>query len=154
MNTKSYSTLLLLSAALVFAASAHAAVLLQTDFAERTVSGDTASNITWTENSLIGPSSMTVNDGFNLFDTTAAQGFFAVERNLATGGPWDTTFTINPLADLTLGSVDITQGNFINSGDFQNSNRSVTWTVDVVGSLSGPIGSVSGTSSNFKSKPL
>jgi len=133
-------------AGLIFPApSASADVILSTDFTGRTVSGLTASNITWTANGVTNPGDLTAvhevaNDAGDLFDTAAAQGHFALDNNVGNGGQWSTTFTIDVTGvGISLTDVDLDFTNFNNSGAKQGVNRSVAWTVTVDGSISSPI---------------
>ena len=68
---------------------AHAVVIASTDFNGRTVSGSTASNLTWVLNGVADPGDLTAQmnpDG--LFNTADAQNRFAVNRNIHNEGPW------------------------------------------------------------------
>ncbi|QSJ19638.1 PEP-CTERM sorting domain-containing protein [Nostoc sp. UHCC 0702] len=65
---------------------AFGATILSTDFNGRTVSGATASNLTWITNGVSDPGNLTAD--FSLFDTAATQNLFAVRRNLHTQGNW------------------------------------------------------------------
>lgn len=104
-----------------------AALLLGTDFSGRTVSGKTASNITWSENGLTTTSSLTAvdeaptNAAFTaLFDTANAQGHFAPDKNIDNEGPWSTTVTVDVSGQaVSLENIEIDWQHFTNSGGFQ-----------------------------------
>lgn len=133
--------------------SLQGAVLLSTDFSGRSVSGKTATNITWTSSGLSAPSSMTAVDetptsgAFSaLFNTANAQGHFAPDKNIGNEGPWSTTLTLTLTSpDISLESIDIDWQHFNNGGSFQGAttNRQVRWTATVTGSTSGVIGTAS-----------
>lgn len=142
-----------LAALLVAGSQMDAAVLLSTDFTGRTVSGKTASNITWTENGLSAPTSLTAVDEVpldatnftSLFDTASAQGHFAPDKNIGNEGPWSVTATLGLTTSfITLESIDIDWQHFDNNGNIQGANRNVRWTVTVTGSSSGLMGTVVG----------
>ena len=102
---------------------AAATVILATD---RTVSGTTASNITWTTNGVSNPDNLTdlntlqAQGNGNLFDTVAAQGYFAPANNAGNGGIWQTSFTVS-VDDLpiSLTDVDLGRNNFEGVEDFK-----------------------------------
>lgn len=152
MITSSRPVLPLAICALSFT-SLQGAVLLSTDFTGRTVSGKTASNITWTSSGLSAPSSMTAVDeaptsgAFSaLFDTANAQGHFAPDKNIGNEGPWSTTLTLTLTSpNISLESIDIDWQHFNNAGSFQGptTNRQVKWTATVTGSTSGLVGTAS-----------
>ena len=76
----------IITAAVCCGASANAAVLLSTDFADCTVSGTTASNIAWVTNGVANPGDMA------LVNTTQTQG---------DGSLWDTSDAARHLAPTT-----------------------------------------------------
>jgi hypothetical protein len=121
-------------------------VILETDFTGRTVSGATASNITWTTNGVQDPGDLTavpVGGGTfgGLFDTANAQGHFAPDRNTGNEGPWSVDIPMNLTApEVVIEDIVLDWQHFTNTGAFQGPNRSVDWTVTVTGSLSGEIG--------------
>ena len=130
-------------------------IILSTGFTNRMVTDDTASNIGWTVNGVDDPGDLTAVDinsaapgTFGLFDTTAAQGHFAPNLNVANEGPWSTSASM--VLDLTAPQIDLEEvvidwQHFSNSGNFQGAGRVVDWTVTVTGSLSGELGSETGT---------
>jgi hypothetical protein len=130
--------------------------ILSTDFSGRTVSGDTASNITWTTNGVLDPGAITALDidsaapgTFELFDTADAQGYFVPNLNLSKEGPWSTSLTLNlTIPEISLENVVLDRRNFENSGTFRplGKERAVLWTVTVTGSISGQLDSVQLTS--------
>jgi hypothetical protein len=140
MNSKLLIPALLSAMAL----TSHAAVILSTDFSGRTVSGTTASNITWTTDGVSDPgSSLTVDNvvlethNGNLFNTANAAGHFAPANNVGNGGIWETSFTINVTgAPIQLSDIELGWNNFTGAGAFQNTLRSVQYTVTVLGNTS------------------
>jgi hypothetical protein len=127
-------------------------VILSTDFTGRTVSGDTAQNITWSVNGVSDPGDLTAVDinnaappTFVLFDTANAQGHFAPNLNVGNEGPWSTTIPLTlTTSNISLKNVVLDWQHFTNTGSFQGASRSVDWTVSVTGSSSGPVGSITG----------
>lgn len=133
----------------LLASSASADVILSTDFTSRTVSGTTASNITWTTNGVTDPGNLTVDnitqgpgDG-NLFDTTAAQGHFAPANNVGNGGEWEVPITFTTLgSDIELTDVVWAYTNLGNTGNVQTAARENGYTIsiqDVGGDLITPV---------------
>lgn len=160
MNRNQTRTALSLAAAAALAlclpSASHAAIILSTDFSSRTVSGDTASNITWATNGVSDPGDLTAVDVnatgklAGLFDTTNAQGHFAPDMNTGNEGPWSTSLTLAlTVPEISLEDVVLDYQHFNNSGNFQTVGRLVDWTVTVTGSVSGQLDSVQviGTSS-------
>ena len=148
VNTRKLGALFVILALFSFSASLSAQVILSTDFAGRTVSGLTASNVVWMENGLAADNSMTAehvipNSSGDLFDTADTQGHFAVDNNVGNGGSWaaDITGVSVTGTDIILGSVDIGWSHFSNVGEFQQPgvNRGTTYSVTVTGSTSGEI---------------
>lgn len=133
---------------LVLPASAPADVIVSTDFAGRTASGKTASNILWTTNGVQDPGDLTfVPEGpplnTNLFNTADAQGHFAPDMNVGNESPWSVTVPLTLTAtQVSLEDVVIDWQHFTNAGAFQGPSRSVDWTASVTGSSSGTVGSV------------
>jgi len=152
--------LTLAAAALVlsFPSASHAAIILSTDFSGRTVSGDTAGNITWTTNGVSSPGVLTAVDVnatgklAGLYDTANAQGHFAPDLNTGNEGPWSTSLTLSlTVPEISLADVVLDYQHFNNSGGFQTVGRKVNWTATVTRSVSGQLDSVKviGTSSTF-----
>lgn len=125
-------------------------LLLSTDFTGRTVSGNTANNISWTTNGFADPGSLTAVDVNStgslagLFNTANAQGHFAPDLNTGNEGPWSVSIPLTVLPDnqVTLDDVVLDWQHFNNSGNFQGPSRSVDWTATVTGSSSGVLDSV------------
>lgn len=101
---------IIITASLLTVGSASSAVLLSTNFTGVTANDTsvpyTATNITWTTSGLTLASTNLVFTGY-----TATNGFITagtaanniqVNRNVETGGPWSTSFTITPTATLDL----------------------------------------------------
>lgn len=132
----SAAALIILSAS----ATANADVILSTDFTGRTVSGTTASNITWTTNGITDPGNLTVvnitqgaGDG-NLFDFAANQGHFAPANNVGNGGEWEVPITFTTLGDpIELTDVVWEYTNFGNTGNVQGVARENGLTVSIEG---------------------
>lgn len=124
-------------------------VILATDFTGRTVSGKTASSVTWTVGGIVDPGDLTAfdesptNGNFTtLFDTNNAQGHFAPDKNVGNEGPWSVAIPlVLTSAQIQIEDVVIDWQHFSNTGDFQTASRSVNWTVSVTGTSSGLLGS-------------
>ena len=134
--------------------------ILSTNFSGRTISGTTASDITWMTNGLEDPGSMTaINEGSGsisgLFTTPDAAGVFAVSKNIETVGPWSTEISLTLTVDqLILDSLELGINNFNNSGERQDGvTRQSEWTASVTGSSSGLIDSQSAITSFFEFGP-
>lgn len=137
------------------ATQAHGISLVSTDFTGRTVAGNTASNISWTVFAVADPGDLTAVDvnstgSLNgLFDTANAQGHFAPDLNTGNEGPWSTATALSlNVPSITVEEVVIDWQHFNNSGNFQGVNRSVDWTVNIVGSASGTIASAAANNIN------
>lgn len=120
------------------------AEVASTDFTGRTVSGATASNITWTTNGIADPGDLTTNAPDGLFDTVDSQGCFAPNRNVDKEGPWSVSIPIKlTVPSIDLAEVVIDYQHFMDSGDIQGAGRLVFWTFTLTGSISGQLDSVS-----------
>ncbi|YCM42134.1 PEP-CTERM sorting domain-containing protein [Verrucomicrobiaceae bacterium 227] len=137
----------------VCGASANATLILSTDFSGRSVSGTTASDITWVTNGVSDPGDLTVINATqstgtgDLFDTANAAGYFAVANNVGNGGIWYTDIAIDITGgNISLETVDFDVTHFSGAGAFQGASvlRSVDFTVEVIGSTSGSLGSITG----------
>lgn len=116
---------------------AQAAVVLFTDFTDRSVSGSTASNIVWTTDGVADPGDLTAVDSNpkGLFDTADAQGKFAPSRNLGYEGPWSVNIALDVLATpIALGEITLDAFIFNNSGELQSQNRSLHMTLALLDS--------------------
>jgi hypothetical protein len=97
---------------LLAAGSSQAAVLLSSDFtgvvASDTSAPYTATNITWTTSGLTLASNDLTFTGYNngtgngFITAGSAANNIQVNRNVETGGPWSTSFTVTPTATLDL----------------------------------------------------
>lgn len=128
-----------------WAEGADGAVIASSDFDDRTVSGATASNLTWMVNGVANPGEMQAMDETSglseplaLFDTVDAQGKFAVDRNIASGGPrsegfWyvDVQLDVGP-APLDLSSASLDAYIFSNKGLLQPKNRDLDMSVELL----------------------
>ena len=139
-------------------ASAGATVILSTDFSGRTVSGTAASNISWVTNGVTSPGDLTVTNSTqsagsgDLFSTADAAGHFAVANNVGNGGVWFTDLSVNITgSDVSLTTVDMDVTNFNGGGGFQSVTRPTDFTVEVIGSVSGSLGSGTGTGDGIPS---
>lgn len=146
MNFKKLCKSALLVTGILASSAASATVILSTDFDGRTVSGNTASDLTWTTNGVTAPGVLAANSGsdsFSLFDTAAAQDRFAVDRNLHNEGNWFTDITFmmaNDFASVSLSSVSFDSIIFNNSGNVQGVQRDLDFTVELFDDLAlGPI---------------
>lgn len=125
------------------AATSQAAVILSTNFTNTGVSGATMNGITWVENGLSAPSSITAS--VNLLDNPsgtgdAVGGYFAGNaqvNNTTSGSPaWSMTFTVTvgttavALSDLVLASAEINSFAVLGAG-----NGSSTINLNVVDNL-------------------
>lgn len=134
-------------AAFTIAASgaASAAVVLSTNFDDRTVSGATANSLTWTTNGVANPGSLTAVAGSTitgtppamaLFTTTDATNRFAVDRNIQTESPWYVDIPLAVLAgnDIQLGTITLDAFIFNNAGALQTVNRELDLSLTLLGS--------------------
>lgn len=128
-------------AGVAISGAASAATILETDFTGRVVSGDTASNITWTTNGVQDPGDLTVvGEAFDstpfaatLFDTGAAQGRFAVDLNIHNEGTWSVEIPIVVEGEgITLSQLSLNGFNFNNSGVLQTVQRESDLAVSIV----------------------
>lgn len=126
---------------------AQCAVIVSTDFTGRTVSGDVASNVSYTLGGVQDPGNLTAiedNPGDNqldgLFDTPNAQGHFAPELNTFNEDGWSVTI---PLAfatgttSLEIEDVVLETQMFSGSGGYQTATRTTDMEVSFIGSTSG-----------------
>lgn len=131
--------------------------ILSTDFSGRTVSGATASNITWATNGVQDPGYLTVINETpgalsGLFATSGADGHFAVEKNLHNDGPWSVSIPlVLSVSDVAIESIELDWQHYNNSGVKQVANRVAKWTVTVTGSVSGEVASVTKSTPSAKS---
>jgi len=125
---------------LVIACAAMADPLVSTDFTGRTVSGATASNITWTLDGFADPGDLTAvketpedNATFGgLFSTGASAGYFAVDRNLGNEGPWSVDIPLTLTApQIDVESVFIDWRDFTNTGGLQGAARDKIFTATI-----------------------
>jgi hypothetical protein len=124
-------------------------VILSTGFTGRTVSGKTASDISWIVGGVRNPGDLTWTlagggpTGTALFDTVDAQGHFAPDLNIGNEGPWSVTIPLTlTVPQIRIENVVLDWQHFNNAGDLQSVSRSANWTVSVTGSSSGLLGSV------------
>ncbi len=127
----------------LFASVVNAAIIASTDFNGRTVSGTTASNLTWTLNGVSSPGDLTVVDtpvpvapALALFNTAAAQNRFAVNRNLHNEGSWSVDVGLDVLTgnNIDLGLVALDAFIFNNSGALQTVQRHLSLNLSLLDS--------------------
>jgi len=125
----------------VTAGSASAVTLLASDFNGRSVSGDTASQITWTTNGIADPANVTVRGedfasgpfGASFFDTSAAQNRLGVDLNIENEGSWFIDVALNTLSDgLDLSTLAFDGFTFNNLGRIQTVSRELDVTLAIV----------------------
>lgn len=130
-------------------ASSHAATILSTDFSGRTITGNTASDITYVTNGVSDPGDLTVTQatgitgsGLNgFFNTTDAQGFFAPDLNTGNQGNWTFSVPITlTVSSITIDEVELDGAMFDNNGNLQvASPRNTSIKLSIVGSSSGEV---------------
>ncbi len=122
-------------------ASASAATLLASDFSNRTISGDTVSDIAWTASGLADPSDLTVrgvdfsDDPFaaTFFDTTAAQNRLGINLNVENEGSWFIDVALNTLTDdIILSALTFDGFTFNNAGRIQTVPRELDFTLSIL----------------------
>lgn len=117
--------------ACVFAAQAQAITIVSTDFNGRTVSGSTASNLTYVTNGVADPGDLTASH--NLFDTADAQNRFAVDRNIHNEGNWSVDVKLSVLGNaIELANVTLDAFIFNNAGALQADQRDVDFTLELL----------------------
>ncbi len=117
-----------------FAVQAQAVTIVSTDFDGRTVSGSTASNLTYILNGVADPGDLTAaTNPDGLFDTANAQDRFAPDRNLHNEGSWSVDVPLNVLgANIDLTTVSLDAAIFNNAGALQGVARDVDMTVELL----------------------
>lgn len=159
-NVSTYMKFLILSILWLTALCTRADVLLSSDFSGRVISGSTASNLSWVVNGFQDPGSLTaINEAPGafgvLFTTSAADGHFAVDKNLHSNGPWSVSIPLVLTVDsLWLDSIELDWQHFSDSGAAQAVNRTAKWTATVTGIVSGQIASVTKTGLSTRSGSL
>lgn len=117
----------------VLGVEAGATPFLMTDFNGRTVSGATASNLTWTVYGVADPGALTAD--FPLFNTPDAQDKFVAQRNIGNQGPWRVRVPLGIGAfAIPLGLVTLDAFIFNNGGSLQPANRDLDMTVSLLDS--------------------
>tara|TARA_B100000809_G_C15072586_1_gene506628 strand:- start:538 stop:1230 length:693 start_codon:yes stop_codon:yes gene_type:complete len=114
-----------LAGLIMLASSANAGIIASTDFDDRTIAGNTASNLDWILDGLSSPGDVSAD--YNLFDTTASKNKFAVDRNLSNEGDWIVDISLNLLSknNISLSSLSLDAYIFNNNGNFQNVQRNL-----------------------------
>ena len=116
-----------------------------TDFTGRTiVNDDTATNITWTTTGASDPGDLTATakDDNDLFDSVAAQGYFAPKQDVKLA-PWTLEIPITlTSAQVELTDVSLDYQHFNRPGDFQVAEYQVSWSISLSGSSSGTLRSI------------
>ena len=110
---------------IMLASSANAGVIASTDFNDRTVAGDTASNLDWILDGLSSPGDLSAD--YSLFNTNSSANKFAVDRNLAYEGDWIVDIALNVLGlnNISLSSLTLDAYIFNNGGRFQYVQRNL-----------------------------
>jgi CSLREA domain-containing protein len=123
-------------------------VIFSTDFAGRTVTGNTASNITYTLNGVADPGDLTAVEGneevpvrlTGLFDTVDASSHFAPDLNTDNEDNWILSVPLAlTVSSLTIDEVVLDGDHFGNAGTFQVDNRDTDFRVSLTGSISGQV---------------
>jgi len=118
---------------LSFGSVAYSATILSTDFDGRTISGNTASNITYVTNGVGDPGDLSADS--TLFDTPDTNDLFAVQRNLHTQGPWvvDIPITVGS-QDIQLDQISLDAFIFSGAGGRQSFSRDYDMTIELLDS--------------------
>jgi autotransporter-associated beta strand protein/VCBS repeat-containing protein len=134
------------------------AVILSTTFDGRTVSGNTASNITYTLNGIADPGDLTVvetqegaagNQLGGLFDTAANASHFAPDLNTDNEDNWSVSIPlVLTTTSITIGDVVLDGDHFSNTGAVQGAARDTDIVVRIVGSVSGEVASETKSTGN------
>jgi hypothetical protein len=116
---------LALTGLIMLASSANAGIIASTDFNDRTVTGDTSSNLEWILDGLSSPGDLSAD--YSLFNTSNSANKFAVNRNLANEGDWTVDIALNVLGlnNISLSSLTLDAYIFNNNGRFQNVQRNL-----------------------------
>lgn len=113
--------------------TAQADIILSGDFTGRTVSGATASDITWSTNGVENPGDLTADSVSNLFDGAQAQDKFIPQRNLGNEGPWSVDILLELLEwDIALTTVSLDAFIFSNLGVQQTVGRRLDMSLDLI----------------------
>ena len=132
----------------VIGASPPPAPILSTDFTGRTVSGNTASNITYVVNGVADPGDLTAVEGTEeapvqlngLFNTGAASSHFAPDLNTDNEDNWSVTVPMALTApSITIDDVVLDGDMFTNTGGSQGAARDTDMLVSLTGSISGVV---------------
>lgn len=130
---------------LSFAPAAWGATILEVDFDGRTVSGNTASNITYITNGVADPGDLSAfnasnGDPVGLRDTFYLANAFAPNINTGNVGQWTVSIPLTlTLPELTIEQVILDGVMFNAQGANQQEPRSTRINVSFVGSISGEI---------------
>lgn len=137
-----------------FSGAASGDVIVSVDFDGRTVSGLTASDLTWTTNGVADPGDITVvenetngqNDGTTenggLFDTSSAADALALDLNVNNEDGWYFDVPLAFIGDtlsLDVTTLDLAMENFNNSGATQTVGRPTLHRAELIGSVSGVV---------------
>lgn len=132
-------------ASIVLATSFHssATIIASTDFDNRAVSGNTASNLSWTLNGISSPGDLSAD--YQLFDTANAIDKIAVDRNLSLEGEWVVEIALDVLStnNIALTSVSFDAFIFNNAGNFQTASRDFDINAEIFDSSNASLVSVS-----------
>ena len=119
--------------------------LVSADFANRSVSGATASNITWANTGMAASGSLTATANLIDYNPTTL-GFFVPDANVGNNAPWSTSFTATVTGEpVVLTDAHLRFNVFSGAADrIQTGSRDVKYTVTVTGSTSGLLASADG----------
>lgn len=133
-------------------------VILETGFNGRTVSGDTAGNITYTLNGVADPGDLTAvetqegdagNQLAGLFDTGSASSHFAPDLNTDNEDNWSVSIPLSLTApSITIDAVVLDGDHFTNTGGFQGANRDTDMIVEILDSTGNVIATETKNSGN------
>jgi hypothetical protein len=121
--------------------SANATIILATDFNDRTVIGDTASDLNWTYYGISTPGDLSAD--FSLFTTSQASDLFVVNSNIVNESPWTVDISLNVLSE-ELSELVLSLDAFIfsNHGLPQGVQRNLDLTANLLNSSNDIISSI------------
>ncbi|WP_371194862.1 hypothetical protein [Glaciecola sp. SC05] len=125
---------LALGSLMLASANSMAAVIASTDFDGRTVSGSTASDLTWVTQGVANPGDVSAD--FALFDTAGTANRFGVDRNLHNESSWSANVALNVLAGNSIALSNVSFDAFIinNAGALQTVQRNLSYTAALLDS--------------------
>lgn len=140
---------------------AGAVEILGTDFADRTIDFEVASDINWRTSGVVAPGDLTVVDSDDtgllagLFDTDGTFDAFVPDMNIHNEGPWHVDVPIEVLdQEISLVRLDLGLGIFSNGGTLQASNRDADVVVTIFDSEGTEISSGEGLDTYSNEGPV